>query len=185
MLPPFQGWRPIGQATMAYGYGLSMTPLQLGQAYAVLAGGGLYRPVSLIRVEKPPIARRVVSPETARSVVSMLEQVITAEGTGIKAKVTGYRVAGKTGTARKVAAGGYSQDRHTAVFVGLAPATAPRLVIVVVVDEPKGAAFYGGDVAAPVFAAVATGALRILAVPPDGADAAAAVRPTRLAARTP
>jgi len=185
MLPPFQGWRPIGQATMAYGYGLSMTPLQLAQAYAVLAGDGLYRPISLVRVEKPPIARRVVSPETARSVVGMLEQVITAEGTGIKAKVTGYRVAGKTGTARKVGAGGYAQDRHTAVFVGLAPATAPRLVIVVVVDEPKGPAYYGGDVSAPVFAAVATGALRILAVPPDGADAAAAARPTQLAARTP
>jgi cell division protein FtsI (penicillin-binding protein 3) len=115
----------------------------------------------------------------------MLEQVITAEGTGIKAQVTGYRVAGKTGTARKVAAGGYSQDRHTAVFSGIAPATAPRLVIVVVVDEPKGAAFYGGDVSAPVFAAVATGALRILAVPPDGADTAASSPRTRLAASAP
>lgn len=185
MLPPFQGWRPIGQATMAYGYGLSMTPLQLAQAYAVIAGDGLYRPISLVRVERPPIARRVVSPETAHSVVSMLEQVVTQEGTGIKASVTGYRVAGKTGTARKVAAGGYSQDRHTAVFVGMAPATAPRFVIAVVVDEPKGAAYYGGDVSAPVFSAVATGALRILAVPPDGTDAAASVRPTRLASRTP
>jgi len=185
MLPPYQGWRPIGQATMAYGYGLSMTPLQLAQAYAVLAGDGLHRPISLVRVENAPIARRVVSPETARSVVRMLEQVITEEGTGIKAQVTGYRVAGKTGTARKVAAGGYSQDRHTAVFAGIAPATDPRLVIVVVVDEPKGAHFYGGDVSAPVFAAVATGALRILAVPPDGVDAAASVRPTRLAVRSP
>jgi len=185
MLPPYQGWRPIGQATMAYGYGLSMTPLQLAQAYAVLAGDGLHRPISLVRVENAPIARRVVSPETARNVVRMLEQVITEEGTGIKARVTGYRVAGKTGTARKVAAGGYSQDRHTAVFAGIAPATAPRLVIVVVVDEPQGASFYGGDVSAPVFSAVATGALRILAVPPDGVDAAASVRPTRLAVRTP
>ncbi|MDH4021742.1 MAG: penicillin-binding transpeptidase domain-containing protein [Gammaproteobacteria bacterium] len=185
MLPPFQGWRPIGQATMAYGYGISMTPLQLAQAYAVLAGDGLHRPISLVRVDKPPIARRVVSPETAHSVVGMLEQVVTAEGTGIKARVTGYRVAGKTGTARKVAAGGYSQDRHTAVFSGIAPATAPRLVIVVVVDEPKGAAFYGGDVSAPVFAAVATGALRILAVPPDGADAAVSSQRTQLAASAP
>jgi len=185
MLPPFQGWRPIGQATMAYGYGLSMTPLQLAQAYAVLAGEGLSRPISLVRVDKPPIARRVVRPDTARNVVTMLEQVVTAEGTGIKANVTGYRVAGKTGTARKVAAGGYAEDRHTAVFAGMVPATAPRLVIVVVVDEPKGAAYYGGDVAAPVFAAVAAGALRILAVPPDNAAPPADKPLTRLASRLP
>jgi cell division protein FtsI (penicillin-binding protein 3) len=185
MLPPFQGWRPIGQATMAYGYGLSMTPLQLAQAYAVLAGDGLSRPISLVRVDKPSIARRVVGPETARNVVAMLEQVVTTEGTGIKANVTGYRVAGKTGTARKVAAGGYAQDRHTAVFAGLVPATAPRLVIVVVIDEPKGGVYYGGDVAAPVFSAVAAGALRILAVPPDAADPAADKPLTKLASRTP
>ncbi len=183
MLPPFQGWRPISQATMAFGYGLSMTPLQLAQAYAALAGEGLYRPVSLVRVEKPPIARRVVSPETARSVVNMLRQVVTVEGTGLKAAVNGYQVAGKTGTARKVAAGGYSDDRHTAVFAGIVPASAPRLAIVVVVDEPKGA-YYGGDVAAPVFSAVATGALRLLAVPPDDVDTMSG-RPTRLAAIQP
>ena len=184
MLPPFQGWRPIGQATMAYGYGLSMTPLQIAHAYAALAGEGLSRPVSLVRVDKPPIARRVVSAETARSVVAMLEQVVTTEGTGIKASVAGYRVAGKTGTARKVAAGGYAQDRHTAVFAGMVPATAPRLVIVVVVDEPKGA-YYGGDVAAPVFSAVAAGALRILAVPPDDVEAPDSQPLTKLASRAP
>lgn len=185
MLPPFQGWRPIGQATMAYGYGLSMTPLQLAQAYAVLAGDGLHRPVSLVRVEKPPIARRVVSPETARNVVAMLEHVVSEEGTGQKATVAGYRVAGKTGTARKSGAGGYTEDRHTAVFAGLVPVTAPRLVIVVVVDEPQGGVYYGGDVAAPVFSAVAAGALRILAVPPDGVDATAPAPLTRLAASVP
>jgi cell division protein FtsI (penicillin-binding protein 3) len=185
MLPPFQGWRPIGQATMAFGYGLSMTPLQLAQAYAVLAGDGLYRPVSLVRVERPPIARRVVSPETARNVVAMLEQVVSEKGTGLKATVTGYRVAGKTGTARKSGAGGYAEDRHTAVFAGLVPVTAPRLVIVVVVDEPQGGVYYGGDVAAPVFSAVASGALRILAVPPDGVDETAPRPLTRLAARVP
>jgi cell division protein FtsI (penicillin-binding protein 3) len=185
MLPPFRGWRPISQATMAFGYGLSMTPLQLAQAYGVLAGDGLYRPVSLIRVERPPIARRVVSPETARSVVTMLEQVVSEEGTGLKATVLGYRVAGKTGTARKVGASGYSDDRHTAVFAGIAPATAPRVVIVVIVDEPQGDVYYGGDVAAPVFSAVATGALRVLAVPPDGVDTSPPERPTRLAARQP
>ena len=185
MLPPYKGWRPISQATMAFGYGLSMTPLQLAQAYGVLAGDGLYRPVSLIRVERPPIARRVVSPETARSVVAMLEQVVSEEGTGQKATVTGYRVAGKTGTARKVAAGGYADDRHTAVFAGIAPVTTPRVVVVVIIDEPKGDVYYGGDVAAPVFSAVATGALRVLAVPPDGVDANPSGRLTRLAARQP
>jgi cell division protein FtsI (penicillin-binding protein 3) len=185
MLPPFQGWRPIGQATMAFGYGLSMTPLQLAQAYSVLAGDGLYRPVSLVRVEKPPIARRVVSAETARRVTAMLEHVVSEEGTGLKATVTGYRVAGKTGTARKSGAGGYADDRHTAVFAGIVPVTAPRLVIVVVVDEPQGGVYYGGDVAAPVFSAVAAGALRILAVPPDGADATAPKPLTRLAASVP
>ncbi|MBN8281410.1 MAG: penicillin-binding protein 2 [Gammaproteobacteria bacterium] len=185
VLPPVQVWRPINQATMAYGYGLSMTPLQIAQAYAALAGGGLARPVSLVRVDKPPIARRVVATETAHNVVAMLEQVITAEGTGIKASVTGYRVAGKTGTARKLAAGGYAQDRHTAVFAGMVPATAPRLVIVVVVDEPKGGAYFGGDVAAPVFSAVAAGALRILAVPPDNALPATERPLTKLAARSP
>ena len=189
VLPPFQGWRPIGQATMAFGYGLSMTPLQLAQAYAVLAGGGLYRPVSLVRVDKPPIARRVVSPETARNVVAMLEHVVSDEGTGRKAAVMGYRVAGKTGTARKVASGGgYVEDRHTAVFAGITPATAPRLVIVVVIDEPQGA-YYGGDVSAPVFSKIATGALRIMAVPPDDARPAPAPQPTpqptRLAASLP
>jgi len=185
MLPPFQGWRPIGQATMAFGYGLSMTPLQLAQAYSVLAGDGLYRPVSLIRVEKPTIARRVVSPETARKVIVMLEHVVSEGGTGLKATVTGYRVAGKTGTARKSGAGGYSDDRHTAVFAGIVPATSPRLVIVVVVDEPQGGVYYGGDVAAPVFSAVAAGALRILAVPPDGVDATEPKPLTRLAASVP
>lgn len=185
MLPPYKVWRPISQATMAFGYGLSMTPLQIAQAYGVLAGDGLYRPVSLIRVEKPPIARRVVSPETARSVVTMLEQVVSEEGTGLKATVLGYRVAGKTGTARKVAAGGYADDRHTAVFAGITPVTAPRLVIVVVIDEPQGSVYYGGDVAAPVFSAVATGALRVLAVPPDAVDANPPERLTRLAARLP
>ena len=185
MLPPYKGWRPISQATMAFGYGLSMTPLQLAQAYGVLAGDGLYRPVSLIRVERPPIARRVVSPETARSVVAMLEHVVSEEGTGLKAMVTGYRVAGKTGTARKVAAGGYADDRHTAVFAGIAPVTMPRLVVVVIIDEPKGDVYYGGDVAAPVFSAVATGALRVLAVPPDGVEANPSGGLTRLAARQP
>ncbi len=185
VLPPFQSWRPISQATMAYGYGLSMTPLQLAQAYAVLGADGLHRPVSLVRVERPPIARRVVSPEVARDVVRMMEGVISRDGTGLKAAVTGYRVAGKTGTARKLAAGGYAQDRYTAVFAGVTPASAPRLAIVVVIDDPRGALFYGGDVAAPVFSTVASGALRLLAVPPDNVTLPQAPRVTTIAVNLP
>ncbi len=185
MLPPYQSWRPIRQATMAYGDGVSMTPLQIAEAYAVLGGEGLHRPVSLLRVDRPPIARRVVSPDTARNVVAMLEHVVSQEGTGIRAAVTGYRIAGKTGTARKVGAGGYTQDRHTAVFAGVAPATAPRLAIVGVVDEPSRNHYYGGELAAPVFSAVAAGALRLLAIPPDGIEAPVEPPPTRLASSTP
>ncbi len=185
VLAPYQSWRPIGQATLGYGYGLSMTPLQLAQAYAVLAADGLQRPVSLVRIAKAPIARRVVSPQVARDVRMMLEHVVTSEGTGIKAAVTGYRVAGKTGTARKLTASGYSDDRHTAVFAGITPVDDPRFAIVVVVDDPQGAAYYGGDVAAPVFSTIAAGALRIFAVPPDGKPTTEVPRPTTLAANLP
>jgi cell division protein FtsI (penicillin-binding protein 3) len=167
LLSHYENWRPIAKATLAYGYGLSVTPLQLAQAYAALGAGGVLRPVSLLRIDSPPIGRKVVSADSAKAVVAMLEQVITPEGTGIRAAVPGYRVAGKTGTARKFAIGGYSEDRYTAVFAGLAPASRPRLAVVVVVDEPRAGAYYGGEVAAPVFSKVVEGAMRILAIPPD------------------
>jgi len=171
LLSHHRNWRPISQATLAYGYGLSMTPLQLTKAYAVLAAGGLQRPVSLIRVEQPPIARRVVSLDTASAVTGMLEHVIAPGGTGTKAAVPRYRIAGKTGTARKFAPGGYSDDRYIAVFAGMGPVTAPRLAAAVVLDEPKAGKYYGGDVAAPVFAAVMEGAFRIRAIQPDNFSA--------------
>ena len=167
LLPRYESWRPISQATLAYGYGVSMTPLQLAQAYAVLASGGLSRPVSLLRVEQPPIARRMISARTARSLVQMLEAVVAPGGTGLRAAVPGYRVAGKTGTARKLTATGYADNRYTAVFAGVLPTSRPRLSIVVIVDDPRGGAYYGGDVAAPVFASIAAGAMRLLAVAPD------------------
>lgn len=167
LLSHYENWRPIGKATLAYGYGLSVTALQLAQTYAVLAADGVMRPVSLLRVDQPPIGRKVIAPENARAVVQMLEQVVSPQGTGLRASVAGYRVAGKTGTARKFAVGGYSQERYTAVFAGVAPVSRPRLAVVVIVDEPSAGAYYGGDVAAPVFAKIVEGAMRILAIPPD------------------
>ena len=152
------------------GYGLSVTPLQLVQAYAVLAAGGLQRPVSLLAVNQPPIARRVVRKNTADALMAMLELVVSPNGTGQRAAVSGYRVAGKTGTTRKFAGGGYSEDRYTAVFAGVVPASNPRLAAVIVIDEPGTGEYYGGHVAAPVFAQVMAGALRILAIPPDQVD---------------
>ncbi len=170
LLSHYQNWRPISQATLAYGYGLSVTPLQLVQAYAVFAAGGLQRPVSLLAVDQPPIARRVVRKNTADALMAMLEIVVSPKGTGRRAAVSGYRVAGKTGTTRKFAGGGYSEDRYTAVFAGVVPASNPRLAAVIVIDEPGTGEYYGGHVAAPVFAQVMAGALRILAIPPDQVD---------------
>lgn len=161
-------WRPVGQATLAYGYGLSVTALQLAQAYAVIAADGIQRPISLVTVDGAPAGRRVVSAATARAVRSMLETVVSERGTGLRAAVQNYRVAGKTGTAWKSGVGGYSKDRYLAVFAGLAPVTAPRIVAVVIVDEPRGEDYYGGEVAAPVFSRIVGGTLRLLAVAPDG-----------------
>lgn len=167
LLSHYENWRPIGKATLAYGYGLSVTPLQLAQTYAVLAADGVMRPVSLIRVDRQPIGRKVISAANARAVVNMLEHVVAPDGTGVRAAVAGYRVAGKTGTARKFDVGGYSEERYTAVFAGVAPVSRPRLSVVVIVDEPRAGAYYGGDVAAPVFSRIVEGAMRILAIPPD------------------
>ena len=167
LLSHYSNWRPISQATLAYGYGLSLTPLQLAQAYAIIASGGLQHPVSLLRLEQAPIARRVIKTQTASAVLSMLESVVGAEGTGRRATVAGYRVAGKTGTVKKFTPGGYAEDRYIALFSGIAPATRPRLAVVVVIDDPSNGEYYGGTVAAPVFSNVVEGALRILAIPPD------------------
>ncbi|HVS24559.1 MAG TPA: penicillin-binding transpeptidase domain-containing protein [Gammaproteobacteria bacterium] len=162
-----QHWSAIGQATVAYGYGVSVTPLQLARAYAGVAADGVLRPVSMLALDKPPPGERAISVSSARALTQMLEAVVSSAGTGRRAAVRNYHVAGKTGTAQKAVVGGHSDERHTAFFAGFAPATHPRLVVVVVIDEPQGAAYYGADVAAPVFANIVTGALRVLAVPPD------------------
>jgi cell division protein FtsI (penicillin-binding protein 3) len=160
-------WRAIGQATLSYGYGLSVTTLQLARAYAAIAAGGEIRPVSVLALDEPVPGERVISRETAAQLTAMLEAVVSTEGTAQRAAVRNYRVAGKTGTAWKASVGGYSRNRFTAAFGGFVPATDPRLVVVVVIDEPQGEEHYGGEVAAPVFERIASGALRLLAIAPD------------------
>ncbi|MEO1574144.1 MAG: penicillin-binding transpeptidase domain-containing protein [Pseudomonadota bacterium] len=167
LLNSYQHWSSLDQATLAYGYGLSVTPLQLAQAYATIGAGGVRYPVTFLKRDEPPAGERVLRESTATSLLSMLETVVAPGGTGTRARVDGYRVAGKTLTARKYQAGGYSEERHVTGFAGLAPATSPRLAVVVVIDEPSGTDNSGGKVAAPVFANVMSGALRLLAVAPD------------------
>jgi cell division protein FtsI (penicillin-binding protein 3) len=173
MLSQFAHWRPIGIATMSHGYGLSVTPLQLAHAYATLGAGGIKRPITFERVSGPVPGERVLDPKVAHELVQLMEQVVEKGGTATRASLIGYRVSGKTGTAFKSIAGGYSTDRIMAVFAGLVPASHPKLATVVVIDEPsrelqQGSPLaQGGTVAAPVFASVMSGALRLMDVPPD------------------
>jgi cell division protein FtsI (penicillin-binding protein 3) len=157
----------LDRAMLSFGYGISVTSLQLARAYAVLAADGIQRPVSLMALDRPPRGERVLSAETTRQVRKMLESVVSRQGTAPQAAIKGYRVAGKTGTAKKSIKGGYADDRFIAVFAGMVPVEKPRLVMVVMVDEPSAGEYYGGQVAAPVFSKVMSGALRILNIPPD------------------
>jgi len=163
-------WGKIGQATISYGYGLSVTPIQLAHAYATLGSGGISRPVTLMRATQPVAGDRVIDERVAHELLEMMESVVSQDGTGNRAALSGYRVAGKTGTARKAASGGYALDQHIATFGGVVPASRPRLAAIVVIDEPSGKRYHGGDVAAPVFSNVMAGALRLMGVPPDGLD---------------
>ena len=167
LLPAYSQWRPIGIVTMSHGYGLSVTPLQLAHAYATIGALGVARPVSFLAAESQAAGTRVLESAACRELLAMLESVVAAEGTGKLAAIPGYRVSGKTGTAWKATAGGYSTDRYMAVFGGVAPATEPRLAAVVVIDEPSAGQHMGGQVSAPVFSRVVGGALRLLAVAPD------------------
>ena len=171
LLTHYNDWRQISQATLGYGYGVSVTPLQLAQAYAAIGSGGVIRPVSLVRLDEAAIGERIVDREIAMSIRSMMEEVVRPGGTGNNASIAGYRVAGKTGTAWKFAAGGYSEDKYFSIFAGLVPASDPRLAAVVVIDEPSGDLYYGSEVAAPVFADVMAESLRLLAIPPDALPA--------------
>jgi len=179
-LSHYSTWGEFEYVTHTFGYGISVTPLQLARAYAVIAADGLSRPLSLLPVTGPATPGiRVMSADTARAVRYMMEQVVSSRrGTGARAAVPGYRVAGKTGTVRKVVNGRYSPHQHMALFAGMAPVEDPRLVMVVVVDDAKSGQYYGGQVAAPVFSRVMAGALRILNVPPDDVPAAVVVANT-------
>lgn len=167
LLTHYHDWRQISQATLGYGYGVSVTPLQLVTAYAAIGNNGVLRPVSLIQLDVADEGQQVVSRDTAAAIRRMMEEVVRPGGTGTKARIDGYRIAGKTGTAWKFAPGGYSEDEYFSIFAGVAPASAPKLAAVVIIDEPSGDLYYGSDVAAPVFADVMAECLRLMAIPPD------------------
>jgi cell division protein FtsI (penicillin-binding protein 3) len=166
-LRPWKNWKPIEQATMSYGHGIAVSLVQLARAYTVFAHDGELMPLSLTKIDDaPPHGVRVFSPQTMKELRVMLEMAVQPEGTAPKARVAGYRVGGKTGTAYKIEGGVYAH-KYVASFVGVAPISEPRLVVAVMIDEPSGGAHYGGDVAGPAFSQIAGGALRTLGVPPD------------------
>ena len=167
VLNHFSGWRETEHVTLSYGYGVSVTALQLARAYAVIANGGLMPRISFVRTEDSKDWPRVMSEPIARQMRHVLEAVVAPGGTGRRARVPGYRIGGKTGTSRKIIGNGYAKDRYISLFAGIAPMSRPRLAIVVMVDDPSGEHYYGGRVAAPIFSRIAQGALRVLAVAPD------------------
>jgi cell division protein FtsI (penicillin-binding protein 3) len=170
-LKSFHDWHKVEHATMSYGYGMSMTSLQLARAYAVLASGGKLLPVSMLRMSDDDIKNQkipaIFSPHTIDKVITMLTAAVSIEGTGSRAAIPGYSVAGKTGTVHKSSKGGYEEDKYISVFAGMAPASDPRLVLVVMVNQPSRGEYFGGEVAAPIFSKIMGGALRILNVSPD------------------
>jgi len=166
VLPGGFGISKIKRATLSYGYGLSMTLGQLAQAYMVLADKGRLHPLSLLKVNEP-VTYQVFDPQVVAEVLEMMEKVVQPGGTGTRAAIKGYRVAGKTGTVHKLGSEGYESGDYLATFAGIAPVSDPRLVAVVIIDSPRGQEYFGGEVAAPVFSRVVGHALRILDVPPD------------------
>ena len=166
-LRPHKTWKPIEQATMAYGHGISVSLIQLARAYTVFARDGELVPLTLVKTDAEAAGEQVLSAGTARAVRAMLEAAVQPGGTGPRARIMGWRVAGKTGTAHKLENGSYAANKYLASFVGLAPVSAPRLVVAVMIDEPSAGEHYGGSVAAPVFSHVMQGALRLLGAPHD------------------
>ncbi|HMW71448.1 MAG TPA: penicillin-binding protein 2 [Cellvibrionaceae bacterium] len=170
VLPSHAKWQPIERATLAFGMGMSATPLQLAQAYLMIANQGRFHSVSLLKKDAKVLddkkPEQIVSPKVAAQMNEMLKTVVQPGGTAYRARLESYSFAGKTGTAHKVDATGYAENKYVAIFAGMAPADNPEIVSVVVINEPTKGSYYGGDVAAPVFAKVADGSLRLLNVPP-------------------
>ena len=167
VLPVRDRWHDVERATLSYGYGLSVTALQLSHAYSVLAAGGLERPLTLIKPDKISQGKQVVERQYAQQVLTMLEGVVSKEGTASRAKVAGYRVAGKTGTVHKVTQNGYADDQYVALFAGIAPVSNPKFVTIVVINNPRGEDYYGGLVAAPVYSRLMSGVLPLFNIVPD------------------
>ena len=177
-LRPYKTWRPIEQATMSYGHGISVSLIQVARAYMIFARNGEMIPLSFLKLSQPPLPQRVISERTAQQMRGMMEKVVGPGGTAPLAQVRGYRVAGKTGTAHKLEGGRYV-NKYVASFVGFAPISDPRIIIAVMVDEPTAGGHFGGQVAAPVFSNVAESALRAMNVPPD-ASVENVIMPTQM-----
>jgi cell division protein FtsI (penicillin-binding protein 3) len=166
-LRPYKGWRPIEQATMSYGYGLSVSLMQLAHAYTVFGRAGDLVPLSMLKVSEPVVGHPVFQGEVARDVRNMLHLVTGPGGTAPKAQTMGYSVGGKTGTANKQEGHGYALKKYRGVFAGLAPIDVPRIAVAVMIDEPSNGQYFGGDVAAPVFSQTVQQTLRVLGIAPD------------------
>jgi cell division protein FtsI (penicillin-binding protein 3) len=179
VLRPASRWVPVEQAALSYGYGVSVTPLQLARAYGAIANDGVAMPLTILKRESPVDGRVAMNAVTARALQAMIEGATGPNGTGVRAQVADYRIAGKTGTVRKLTPHGYSEDQYVAWFAGFAPVSDPRLVMIVMVDEPRSGNYFGGEVAAPVFGRVMSGALRLLDIAPD----APRPRPSLIAAK--
>lgn len=190
-LPNHREWRKAETATLSYGYGVSVTAIQLAHAYATLANNGRVLPLSMTRVDRQPVGAQVVPPEVAKNLQVMLQQVIEAPRGVFRAQVPGYHVSGKSGTARKASVGtkGYTENAYRSMFAGFAPSTNPRIAMMVVIDEPSKGGYFGGLVSAPVFSKVMAGSLRLMNITPDNlpppVDPAAAQPQTAAAAATP
>jgi cell division protein FtsI (penicillin-binding protein 3) len=179
ILRPWSQWRPIEMATMAYGHGISVSLLQIARAYTIFTGEGHLLPISLVKRESLPIGKPLITRATAHEVTKMMEMAVGPGGTAPRAAVPGYRVAGKTGTAHKAEAGGYAESKYVSSFVGFGPVSNPRFIVAVMLDEPSGSRYYGGDVSAPVFSAVMGAALRMMSVPPDAPQTLNAQSPSK------
>jgi cell division protein FtsI (penicillin-binding protein 3) len=170
-------WRPIEQATLSYGHGISVSLLQLARAYTIFTNDGELLPLSLLKSEAQPIGKRLITSRTALDVTRMMEMAAMPGGTAPRAQVPGYRVAGKTGTAYKPENGGYNEHKYVSSFVGFGPVTRPRFIVAVMIDEPAGPKHVGGDVGAPVFSSVMGAALRMMSVAPDAPGTLNALAP--------